>query len=898
MLEEDLPGQLRRQIAQATTEKESAKIELESLKRIVDSHLMRLNSIIGTADVNYERLGAAIQSFDTDLRGRLDGDSTLLGVGSSEGTYEVLRHSLNDAQRRCQVLNGDMLRVADANEELMSTLKTLKGTNKRLIEEVQKQTEELSNLTQQRLLDMENLSRLEEAFRHQQAQWQVEAQRCIEDEQRRCSEEFNKMRDQLTGQIDECWHQAKAVASKAGNIRTLQGHLKAEVQVFSETTGMNLKKLERELLERIASTSKRLHAEQTKLRDVEHNLQVKLRTEKEVRENETEAWRQRHKTLAAELKDLIAKRDAEVSELEAKIEKTSATREAEAEQMKRDRAALHEKVEVLVKDVALMEAMMQTARRKGLQLEAHLAQAEAERDRLQYTADTLRQQIRESDEALSEAVRSNEALREQMEIQRLDAQSANERDLKTCRDMFEKRLEVTAQGYVAEQQELAKRIKTYEEQIGLKAGELQAVRESLAEKIRHRDALQRDVQMWKAQHELAAKMKADVDREFSQFRQDCLGGELRKLQEQHDELTTKKAELELRRTAIIEEAQDVQQAVKAREIANAERAKAIADQERMTADEIQRTKGSLMEAEAGLAAAKAEAAALTQQMNERRDSLEQDLTRLMADQEAEKREFERKIQAERLNCDSLRDSYEKLRVEHNNSYKAACEGPVQQISALEGAISEIQRSSDAELAGLRQKSEKLRLRVDELEGELSRVQAKLASTEQEVQEGTSRINFAKANHRAAKEALEREKQLKQDEVQQVQRSILQKTEQLKALTRQGEDQRRRMLRDIEDAKAAKAKQAAEADLRLQTLKSEYASALEDKELQSRSILEPASSLSRDRIDNLARENETLRRYMSDTSHAAHHIQDVGSQMQKTLASMEDRAAELRRELRH
>merc|ERR1719247_4105131 len=110
-----------------------------------------------------------------------------------------------------------------------------------------------------------------------------------------------------------------------------------------------------------------------------------------------------------------------------------------------------------------MEAMTQTARRRGLQLESRLAHGEQERERLQATADTLRQQIRESDEALSEAVRSNEALREQMEVQRLDSQSANERDLKTCREMFEKRLEVTAQGYVSEQNELAKRIKGLEE---------------------------------------------------------------------------------------------------------------------------------------------------------------------------------------------------------------------------------------------------------------------------------------------------------------------------------------------------------------------------------------------------------------------------------------------------
>jgi len=894
-MDEDLGTQLRRQIAQATSEKESAKIELEALKRTVDTHLLRLNSIINTADVNQDRLTAAIQSFDGDLRGRLDAaDQTVVREGQpTEGTYEVLRHSLNDAQKRCQVLNGDMLRVADANEELMSTLKTLKGTNKRLVEEVQKQTEELSNLTQQRVLDMENLTRLEDAFRHEQALWQQEAQRCVEDEQRRCDEEFNKMKDKLTGQLDECWRQAKAVAEKAVQIRSVQLSLKSDVQAFAQNVGGNLKKVEKDLLERIAATSQRLHGEHCRLRDLEHNLQVKLRAEKEVRENETESWRQKHKALSQELDDLISRRDREVADLQAKVEATNATRDAEAEAVSRDRQLLNEKIEALVKDVALLEAMMQTARRKGLQLESHLSQAECERDRLQAQADTLRQQIRESDEALGEAVRANEALREQMEVQRLDSHNANERDLKTCRDMFERRLEVTAQGYISEQQELNKRIKTFEETIGLKAGELQNMREELAAKTRSRDALQRDVQMWKAQHELAAKMKGDVDREFSQFRQESLGGELRRLQEQHDELTTKKAELDMRRAAVIEEAQEVQAAVKAREAANAERARAISDLDRSTAVELQRTKQSLAEAEMGLARVKAEAANTSQQMGERRDKLEQDLARLNADLEVEKRDFERKIANERMNCESLREGFEKLRQEHSSSYKAAFEGPVQQISALEGAISEIQRSSDAELTGLRQKSEKLRQRVDELETELGRVQAKLAQTEQEVQEGSSRLHIAKASHRSSRESLEREKLLKTEDLKQVQNQIVSKSDTLKKLTRDGEEQRKRMLREVEEAKAARARQVAEADSRLNALRSEYSMAIEDKDADLRT----GTIGSRDRLDSLVRENEQLRRYVSEHRHAANHIQDVGSQMQKTLTSMEDRAADLRRELR-
>lgn len=349
----------------------------------------------------------------------------------------------------------------------------------------------------------------------------------------------------------------------------------------------------------------------------------------------------------------------------------------------------------------------------------------------------------------------------------------------------------------------------------------------------------------------------------------------------------------MRRKAAIDETEGVTEAAKARDAVNAERAKAIGDLGRETAAEAQQAKGNLGEAEHGFAAAKAEAATLGQQASERRDVLEQDIARLTAEHEAEKRELERKVQAERAAAEGFRESFQTLRAEHRTSYKAALEGPAHQITALEGAISDIQRSSGAELNGLRQRSEKVGQRTEELEVELARVQAKLAQTEQEVQDGTSRVNLAKANHRASREALEREKEKKSEDLLQVQRSTAQKSEQLKAMTRSGEDVRKRMLREIEEVKAAKAKQLAEADHRMHALRSEYSMALEDKELEHKSGV----SGNRDRLDGLVRENEQLRRYVSEHRYASGHVQDVGGQVQRSLASMEDRAADLRRELR-
>ena len=54
-------------------------------------------------------------------------------------SYEVLRQSLHEAQKRCQAYNENMLRVAHANDELAQTLNTVKNTNKRLVDQLQYQ---------------------------------------------------------------------------------------------------------------------------------------------------------------------------------------------------------------------------------------------------------------------------------------------------------------------------------------------------------------------------------------------------------------------------------------------------------------------------------------------------------------------------------------------------------------------------------------------------------------------------------------------------------------------------------------------------------------------------------------------------------------------------------------
>ncbi|CAJ1352112.1 unnamed protein product [Effrenium voratum] len=184
-----------------------------------------------------------------------------------------------------------------------------------------------------------------------------------------------------------------------------------------------------------------------------------------------------------------------------------------------------------------------------------------------------------------------------MELQRLDAQTACERDLKMWRDKFQQHLEdQDEEQHRVEQAEVARRIKALEEVLGSKAGKIQALREALAEKSKARESLGRDVKMWKAQYELAARMKGDVEKDVAHFKEEFLGRRMREKQEEYDALRRKQADLEARKTQLGEEAQKLEREIQAQEAQDAARAMGVADLRREVVAEAERTKANLTEA--------------------------------------------------------------------------------------------------------------------------------------------------------------------------------------------------------------------------------------------------------------------------------------------------------------
>merc|ERR1719188_1297089 len=113
---------------------------------------------------------------------------------AQQRSYEVLRQSLHESQKRCQAYNENMLRVAHANDELAQTLNTVKNTNKRLVDQLQYQSEEVNQLIQQRLLDEEKLDYMNKSFEKEQDNWRSEIGNKLDDLGNLQEEKFNNMK--------------------------------------------------------------------------------------------------------------------------------------------------------------------------------------------------------------------------------------------------------------------------------------------------------------------------------------------------------------------------------------------------------------------------------------------------------------------------------------------------------------------------------------------------------------------------------------------------------------------------------------------------------------------------------------------------------------------------------
>merc|ERR1719277_1290117 len=87
-----------------------------------------------------------------------------------------------------------MVQQAETNEELVETLGTVKDANKRLLEQIRFQTDEIAQLTELRLNDEEQMDHLARKHRSDHESCREAAERQVAAVRSACSDQCNALR--------------------------------------------------------------------------------------------------------------------------------------------------------------------------------------------------------------------------------------------------------------------------------------------------------------------------------------------------------------------------------------------------------------------------------------------------------------------------------------------------------------------------------------------------------------------------------------------------------------------------------------------------------------------------------------------------------------------------------
>jgi len=516
---EDVIYSLQHRVAEETGEKEGVKMEMGFLKKLVDGYRRRLVGLVQEDPAPGPFKLAAVDLIDglnADLHERLvQSDGTLDGRISPRGndgrTAEQLRKALQEAQRRVESLlleRDEMLRQAEANDELINSLQAAKEQNKRLLEQIRAQNEEIGTLTQQRLADQEYMEQImqdgrtrlsgvidaaETKYKEMQHHLQTkirainEGQHTIQAEARDLRVQLDSMKklflkhcDSFRGELDDVGHaMTEKMLSVVEHHVAIQEDLRGQIDQLNETLQNEQQgRQEAESLlnqqqagfdEERRLLNQRLEGEREETRLHLAAIDTAAKTERKATQAERARW-------AAEMEDAARQK--------ASLEAVLANSQRDLQRMHNDITAINERIQEkeneivdMISKVRIAEENAATADNEAAHLRAMLAES-----RMRYQ--------RENEEALR-------VVRQEHDETVIKLQDLREHDNKVSTAQIED-LEA----------ELANR-----DVQGKRAQQQVAALE--AEKLSNT----RDLVLWKAQYEAAHRSRQDVERELSELRQ-------------------------------------------------------------------------------------------------------------------------------------------------------------------------------------------------------------------------------------------------------------------------------------------------------------------------------------------------------------------------------------------
>jgi len=847
-------------------------MDTAQLRRIVELHIRQLSSLVSVqwTPESFARLKNSLKTFDQEIKGRCvltDGDLRQMKANTSSGdatgdaqsrSYEVLRQSLHEAQKRCQAYNENMLRVAHANDELAQTLNTVKNTNKRLVDQLQYQSEEVNNLIQQRLLDEEKLDYMKKQFEKEQDNWRSEIGNKLDDLQGLQEEKFNNMKSQLTSKLGNCVMKLKQYAGDTQIIKGLQEEVKNDLKNMNDHVNHDLRKAIRVFSDQLHNLATKRTEEITKLNDMVHKVSIELAAKKELREKDSEHWSGKYNLLLKEKDELAQQMDEDIMRVNAEIAEHDKERSAAQREFEDARRTLHADAEELERKKAALTGMIETARRHCVQLDAANARLEEDRCQLVDQEKQLRNDIRESDTALADAVAGNERLREQMEEARVQAQQTNERDQGVCRDSYEQKIKDQKGTHEQNVAFMEQQVRSLEASVASRYGDVDEARHGCDKLQVESTNMQRDVAYWQSQHELSA---TDLKALESECKEAKTTWEKEKLaaEEHMNDLIIKRQNLELSMRQQ-QESYDDFLALSRDNLRDKKRyMDTLGQRVRESETELMKVKEQLKVATNDLAHIKREEANMIARQLEAQHELEKAFQNTVRVAEEERSSYENTLLQERRDAQQLYENFNRVREEQALTFQKWAEAPNQKISSLEREILELQDKAKMELSTLQASVKSTNKQVESFEAEVARLTELYEESQAACNREREALKDRKNMHLEARQRFEEDRKAAKLAIADAEGQYQMVLKNLQDVNRKSEEERKRITAEMEQARTALSRKLGETERETNRLMTEYESHLGALDVKFKCEAER----SKQRLSTMVRENEHLRHLVGE-----------------------------------
>eukprot|EP00928_Gymnodinium_smaydae_P040306 TRINITY_DN27349_c0_g9_i1.p1 TRINITY_DN27349_c0_g9~~TRINITY_DN27349_c0_g9_i1.p1 ORF type:complete len:932 (+),score=257.17 TRINITY_DN27349_c0_g9_i1:60-2855(+) len=731
----EVAAALRRRLAEEAARKANVQAALQRTQRAAEHHCRQLEEILGRGPPQdggenlVRSVEDVVRSLDAEVQeaiavernagGGASADDPGMAIAAPGSGYDVLRHSLELSQRRCDDLNCDMARQAEANEELVATLGTVKDTNKRLLEQIRAQTEEITRLTQQRVDDEERIEGL--LRRHSQAEYmhEQEARQRLAAIREAANERLGAVEQRLTERLRCLAARARPLTEEVVALKRQRQEV-LDHRAIMKDFAAHLVSSEKAIIEKVSEYLQRQDQRKEGISAEAQHLTSLLNDEADRKATEAAQRAQRQAALSIERRGVETRTGREVQLLTSQLQALKRTIQAEFDADAEDRVRYDRIAEKLAGERDERSSALDEANRELVRLESTASTIGAETRMREQSLRELRRQARESDDALAAAVSGNEHLRQQMDEHIRRSQDVMQAELSVVSSIGELKIAKANEAREAAMRAANDEVQALEmrlSDLAANAARHQTQGDALTGEC---EAMVADLAAVRLQYSSASSAREALEQELANARKEFAHERL-KLQAAIEEIGPQNASAEAELHSLDEKFHAFKRDVLSQETELASRVGALEDLVRDAQRQLVDARTRLAETQDAVARAAADAIESERRERELQSEGEGKLERRRRELDEERRQLETQLANERHSAATSCEQSEQQCEAHANSLRQAREDCVARIAALEREKATTVEAHQEEVARTRREAQERRGRIEALERDLSRV---------------------------------------------------------------------------------------------------------------------------------------------------------------------------------